>query len=515
MEIKVMTPIVHNLMWTDWRTYDDSTKEFLIRDITSRIVPVMKEANSKLLLETGHESVEHLNSKSPYGFKIMFVINKDAPSYFIIHADAMFVLRAVEEIMREIVISGDDDNKTTEPMMLCEQRAVEQVLMRYALPLGSVVIANYDKKDLLKFKGERVAIINRIDEFGNHNIRYAKLITTSELRMPMPEPELGCVYISEDLHRGGIESGDSVWITSESFLTNIGGQTAPFKLTPPEVELIDEMKNDDKKTIKCVNRRLETAIEELPYSTMLISPDDTQLFHTVGKTALVKGPNGTMMSVAVGTSGNKEVIPDDGYIHLSTDVTNSLNIDNETELQVFYNLDSDNIKKEFPELFECDTTPFTHHYKMRRKVSFIRDGKAIDNKNVIFVDKYDPIVTTEGVAQPIHVNKLNEIPTVSCYFIQSDDRYMMSGCIGVSKYMADMMPLKNGQIVEIDIIVHSDNPIKKHSLDFEKLNPGEYESTSSKGLHIEPEIRNDKFTAFSICKDQSDKQEEKTTDETD
>lgn len=512
MEIKVMTPVITNLKSTGWMIFGDSVRDSISQYVKNEIVPVMKEAKSDLLLEV--DRIYSPSNQEQPGFCIKFIINRDSPSYFKIESDNMMILRAVEEIMREIVIS-DEDNKSSKlkldednklsKLKLYELRCIEKAPV-HSLPLSTIVIHHNDSIGMHGFIGETVVMSSAGTPV------FVKLLDAYALNIP--NPEKGNIYISDDL-RKKFTYGELVRIISTDLFNSISEPPPPFKLTPPEVELINEMKNDDKKTIKCVNRRLETAIEELPYSTMLISPDDTQLFHTVGQTAIVKGPNGTMMSVAVGTSGNKEVIPDDGYIHLSTDVTNSLNIVNETELQVFYNLDSDNIKKEFPELFECDTTPFTHHYKMRRKVSFIRDGKAIDNKNVIFVDKYDPIVTTEGVAQPIHVNKLNEIPTVSCYFIQSDDRYMMSGCIGVSKYMADMMPLKNGQIVEIDIIVHSDNPIKKHSLDFEKLNPAEYESTSSKGLHIEPEIRNGKLTAFSICKDQSDKREEDTPNETD
>ena len=503
MEIKVMIPVITNLKSTGWMIFGDSVRDSISQYVKNEIVPVMKEAKSDLLLEV--DRIYSPSNQEQPGFCIKFIINRDSPSYFKIESDNMMILRAVEEIMREIVISDEDDRSSK--LKLYELRCIEKA-PTHSLPLSTIAIHHNDSIGMHGFIGETVVMISAGTPVF---IKYVTVLDAYALNIP--NPEKGNIYISDDL-RKKFKYGELVRIISTDLFNSISEPQPPFKLTPPELELLNEMKNDDKKTIKCVNRRLEAAIEELPYSTMLISPDDTQLFHTVGQTAIVKGPNGIMMSVAVGTSGNKEVIPDDGYIHLSTDVTNFLNIDSETELQVFYNLDSDNIKKEFPELFEWDTTPFTHHYKMRRKVSFIRDGEAIDNKNIIFVDKYDPIVTTDGVAQPIHVNKLNEIPTVSCYFIQSDDRYMMSGCIGVSKYMADMMPLKNGQIVEIDIIVHSDNPIKKHSLEFEKLNPGEYESTSSKGLHIEPEIRNGKLTAFSICKDQSDKREE-FNDETD
>lgn len=401
MDIIIMTPVITNLKSTGWMTFGDSVRDSISQYVKNEIVPVMKEAGSDLLLEV--DSIYSPSNQERPGFCITFIINRDNPSYFKIESDNMMILRAVEEIMREIVIS-DDDNESS--------------------------------------------------------------------------------------------------------------------------KLINEMKGNDKK-IKCVVRKIEMMNKMLPYSSIYIPSTDNDLIEAVGNTVIIstqaiKVGNdnvrlGSSMSVAVDTYMENDGTycePDDGFIYVSSDVYNSLGLKYDDAVRIFYNLDSDNIKKEFPELFECDTTPFTHHYKMRRKVSFIRDAKDIDNRYVIYVDKYDPIVTTEGVAQPIHMNKLNEIPTVSC-FIKSDDRYMMRGCIGVSKYIADMMSLKNGQIVEIDIIVHSDNPVKKHSFDFETLGSGEYESTSSKGLHIEPEIRNDKFTTFSICKDQSDKQEEETSNETD
>ena len=300
---------------------------------------------------------------------------------------------------------------------------------------------------------------------------------------------------------------------------------------PKETE--DEPNEDTSpKKIKCVVRKIEMRNGMLPYSTIYIPSTDKDLMEAVGQTAIISTnviaeddddiQLGSSMSVAVDTYMENDGTycePDDGCIYVSSDVYSALfstfGFHQETLAHIFYNLDSNNIKEEFPELFECDDRPFMHHYKTQRTVSLIRDGEEFDNTKIIFVDKHDPIVTTEGVAQPVHVNKLNEIPTVSC-FIQPADRYMLYGNIGVSKYMADMFPLKIGDIVDIDIIVHSSDPIKKNPSHFDRLSAKvEYESISSKDLHIEQEIRNGKITAFSICKDRDDTQEEETTDETD